>query len=101
MKFWFTSIPDCGGAEYAKSNGIPVLIFPKPQRESSDGLSPTELVDVLRSLISLSCLIVSLSVFCRNSNKHSLFNEQGVWCGLCSASWLFETDTGGAGQSFS
>ncbi|KAJ0230976.1 Phosphoribosylglycinamide formyltransferase [Hirschfeldia incana] len=43
-----TNKKDCGGAEYAKSNGIPVLIFPKPQRESSDGLSPTELVDVLR-----------------------------------------------------
>lgn len=43
-----TNKKDCGGAEYAKSNGIPVLIFPKPQRESSDGLSPTELVHVLR-----------------------------------------------------
>ncbi|KAL0695869.1 hypothetical protein Bca4012_063049 [Brassica carinata] len=43
-----TNKKDCGGAEYARSNGIPVLVFPKPQRESSDGLSPTELVDVLR-----------------------------------------------------
>ncbi|CAH8384374.1 unnamed protein product [Eruca vesicaria subsp. sativa] len=43
-----TNKKDCGGAEYARSNGIPVLVFPKPQRESSDALSPTELVDVLR-----------------------------------------------------
>lgn len=43
-----SSIPDCGGAEYARSNGIPVLVFPKAKRESSDGLSCTELVDVLR-----------------------------------------------------
>ncbi|ESQ33707.1 hypothetical protein EUTSA_v10008369mg [Eutrema salsugineum] len=44
-----TNKNDCGGAEYARSNGIPVLVFPKPQRESSsDGLSPEELVDVLR-----------------------------------------------------
>ncbi|VVA93199.1 unnamed protein product [Arabis nemorensis] len=43
-----TNKKDCGGAEYARSNGIPVLLFPKAQRESSGGLSPTELVDVLR-----------------------------------------------------
>ncbi|KAF8104170.1 hypothetical protein N665_0177s0026 [Sinapis alba] len=43
-----TNKKDCGGAEYARSNGIPVLVFPKPQRESSDGISPAELVDVLR-----------------------------------------------------
>ncbi|CAL9240183.1 unnamed protein product [Arabidopsis halleri] len=43
-----TNKKDCGGAEYARSNGIPVLVFPKAKRESSDGLSPSELVDVLR-----------------------------------------------------
>ncbi|EOA38722.1 hypothetical protein CARUB_v10010847mg [Capsella rubella] len=43
-----TNKKDCGGAEYARSNGIPVLVFPKAKREPSDGLSPTELVDVLR-----------------------------------------------------
>ncbi|CAH2034691.1 unnamed protein product [Thlaspi arvense] len=42
-----TNKKDCGGAEFARSNGIPVLVFPKQQRESSDGLSPKELVDVL------------------------------------------------------
>ncbi|AAD21688.1 This gene is a member of the formyl transferase family PF/00551 and may be a pseudogene of gb/X74767 phosphoribosylglycinamide formyl transferase (PUR3) from Arabidopsis thaliana since our sequence differs from PUR3 by an insertion of an A at bp 225 and a deletion of an A at bp 1276 [Arabidopsis thaliana] len=43
-----TNKKDCGGAEYARSNGIPVLVFPKAKREPSDGLSPSELVDVLR-----------------------------------------------------
>ncbi|CAN8303787.1 unnamed protein product [Cochlearia groenlandica] len=43
-----TNKKECGGAEYARSNGIPVLVFPKTQRESSDGLSPKDLVDVLR-----------------------------------------------------
>ncbi|XP_010499671.1 PREDICTED: phosphoribosylglycinamide formyltransferase, chloroplastic-like [Camelina sativa] len=43
-----TNNKDCGGAEYARSNGIPVLVFPKGKREPSDGLSSTELVDVLR-----------------------------------------------------
>ncbi|CAH8314231.1 unnamed protein product [Eruca vesicaria subsp. sativa] len=43
-----TNNKDCGGAEYARSNGIPVLLFPKPQPQSSHGLSPTQLVDVLR-----------------------------------------------------
>ncbi|CAA7061286.1 unnamed protein product [Microthlaspi erraticum] len=41
-----TNKKDCGGAEYARSNGIPVLVFPKAQ--SDDGLSPKELVDVIR-----------------------------------------------------
>ncbi|KFK44914.1 hypothetical protein AALP_AA1G319200 [Arabis alpina] len=43
-----TNKKDCGGAEYARSHGIPVLVYPKAKRESSDGLSATELVDVLR-----------------------------------------------------
>ncbi|KAL1204987.1 Phosphoribosylglycinamide formyltransferase [Cardamine amara subsp. amara] len=43
-----TNKKDCGGAEYARSNGIPVLVFPKAKREPCDGLSSTELVGVLR-----------------------------------------------------
>lgn len=66
-------ITDCGGAEYARSNGIPVLVFPKAQRESSDGLSPTELVDVLRLrhlsifISSTFSLDVNCVTACRNS----------------------------------
>ncbi|XP_010538313.1 PREDICTED: phosphoribosylglycinamide formyltransferase, chloroplastic [Tarenaya hassleriana] len=42
-----TNKKDCGGAEYARSNNIPVFVFPKLQQEPN-GLSPAELVDVLR-----------------------------------------------------
>ncbi|KAJ7946369.1 Phosphoribosylglycinamide formyltransferase, chloroplastic [Quillaja saponaria] len=39
----------CGGAEYAKNSGIPVILFPKT-RDDPDGLSPSDLVDTLRRL---------------------------------------------------
>lgn len=41
-------IIDCDGAEYARSNDIPVILFPKVKDEP-DGLSPSDLVSVLRS----------------------------------------------------
>lgn len=50
--FIFILIPGCGGAEYARNNGIPVILFPKAKDES-DGLSPSDLVDALRSNASL------------------------------------------------
>lgn len=40
-------IAGCGGAEYAKDKGIPVVMFPKSKDEPG-GLSPSELVSVLR-----------------------------------------------------
>ncbi|QHN86696.1 Phosphoribosylglycinamide formyltransferase [Arachis hypogaea] len=43
-----TNKHDCGGAEYARNNGISVVLFPKV-KDGSDGLSPSELVDTLRS----------------------------------------------------
>ncbi|MED6182989.1 Phosphoribosylglycinamide formyltransferase (GART) [Stylosanthes scabra] len=43
-----TNKPDCGGAEYARNNGIPVVVFPKV-KDGSDGLSPSELVGTLRN----------------------------------------------------
>ena len=45
--FSFILIPECGGAEYARNNGIPVVLFPKG-KDGSDGLSPSDLVDTLR-----------------------------------------------------
>ncbi|XP_061372525.1 phosphoribosylglycinamide formyltransferase, chloroplastic [Gastrolobium bilobum] len=42
-----TNKSECGGAEYARNNGIPVLLFPKAKDEC-DGLSPSDLVDTLR-----------------------------------------------------
>ncbi|KAK4360067.1 hypothetical protein RND71_022296 [Anisodus tanguticus] len=39
---------DCGGAKYAREQGIPVILFPKA-KNSSEGLSEEDLVDVLRA----------------------------------------------------
>ncbi|KAF7840562.1 phosphoribosylglycinamide formyltransferase, chloroplastic [Senna tora] len=39
-----TNKSDCGGAKYARDNGIPVLLFPK------DGLSASDFVNTLRNL---------------------------------------------------
>ncbi|KAK9155471.1 hypothetical protein Sjap_002951 [Stephania japonica] len=43
-----TNKPECGGAEYARGKGIPVIVFPKAST-SSDGVSATDLVDSLRA----------------------------------------------------
>nr|AGT16422.1 phosphoribosylglycinamide formyltransferase [Saccharum hybrid cultivar R570] len=37
----------CGGAEYARSNGIPVLVFPK-SKSAPEGISVAQLLDSLR-----------------------------------------------------
>ena len=99
---------DCGGAEYARSNGIPVLVFPKAKREPSDGLSPSELVDVLRLAYLLEVFICIFTLgsecvylFVESSLYVSQLDEQEIWCRLCSFSWIFETYTGRAGPSFS
>ncbi|GAA0170083.1 transferase [Lithospermum erythrorhizon] len=43
-----TNKPDCGGALYAKENGIPVVVFPKV-KDASVGVSTEDLVASLRS----------------------------------------------------
>lgn len=40
-------VPGCGGAEYARDKGIPVILFPK-SKDEANGLSPTDLVAALR-----------------------------------------------------
>ncbi|CAD6263673.1 unnamed protein product [Miscanthus lutarioriparius] len=42
-----TDKPGCGGAEYARSNGIPVLVFPK-SKSAPEGISVAQLLDTLR-----------------------------------------------------
>lgn len=37
----------CGGAEYARDNEIPVIMFPKG-KSTPEGLSPVDLVTTLR-----------------------------------------------------
>ncbi|KAI9160063.1 hypothetical protein LWI28_004767 [Acer negundo] len=39
----------CGGAKYARDEGIPVILFPK-SKDEPDGLSPIDLVAALRKL---------------------------------------------------
>ncbi|KAK1575703.1 hypothetical protein Q3G72_007700 [Acer saccharum] len=39
----------CGGAKYARDEGIPVILFPK-SKDEPDGLSPVDLVAALRKL---------------------------------------------------
>ena len=38
---------DCGGAAYARDNGIPVVLFPR-SKEEPEGLSADDLVTILR-----------------------------------------------------
>ncbi|CAN6241735.1 unnamed protein product [Urochloa humidicola] len=42
-----TDKPGCGGAEHARSNGIPVVVFPK-SKSAPEGISVAELLDTLR-----------------------------------------------------
>lgn len=44
-----TDKPGCGGAEHARGNGIPVIVFPK-SKSVPEGLSTAELLNVLREL---------------------------------------------------
>ncbi|KAK1291226.1 hypothetical protein QJS10_CPB17g02010 [Acorus calamus] len=44
-----TNKPDCGGAEYARNNGIPVALYPKIS-STPEGLSSVDLVDYLAKL---------------------------------------------------
>ncbi|CAI9787856.1 unnamed protein product [Fraxinus pennsylvanica] len=39
---------DCGGAKYARDNGIPVILFPK-NKDATEGLSTENLIAALRS----------------------------------------------------
>ncbi|KAK3036953.1 hypothetical protein RJ639_030918 [Escallonia herrerae] len=42
------TVADCGGADYARDKGIPVILFPK-MKDEPGGLSPSDLVTALRS----------------------------------------------------
>ncbi|CAA0837203.1 Phosphoribosylglycinamide formyltransferase-chloroplastic [Striga hermonthica] len=43
-----TNKPDCGGAEYARDNGIPVIVFPR-RKDGQEVFSAKDLVVALRS----------------------------------------------------
>ncbi|XP_062183853.1 phosphoribosylglycinamide formyltransferase, chloroplastic-like [Phragmites australis] len=42
-----TDKPGCGGAEHARSNGVPVVVFPK-SKSAPEGISVAELINTLR-----------------------------------------------------
>jgi hypothetical protein len=50
------NVAGCGGAEYARCNGIPVVVFPK-SKSAPEGVSTNELLNVLRldNFISVIC----------------------------------------------
>ncbi|CAL0322846.1 unnamed protein product [Lupinus luteus] len=72
-----TNKTDCGGAEYARNNGIPVILFPKTKDES-DGLSPSDLVTTLRRLevdfILLAGYLKLIPVELIRAYRRSIFN---------------------------
>lgn len=67
-----TDKPGCGGAEHARRNGIPVVVFPK-SKAASEGISIPELLNTLRYLL-LELLMLSDSAKkagCSNAGCHS------------------------------
>ncbi|XP_051177094.1 phosphoribosylglycinamide formyltransferase, chloroplastic isoform X1 [Lolium perenne] len=44
-----TDKPGCGGADYARCNGVPVVVFPK-SKSAPEGVSTDQLLNVLRDL---------------------------------------------------
>lgn len=42
--------PECGGCEYARAHGIPVLAYPRSAKFAPDGLNPEDMVSELKSL---------------------------------------------------
>ena len=50
---------DCGGAAYARENGIPVVLFPR-SKEEPEGLSADDLITVLRFASALKFVLQTL-----------------------------------------
>ncbi|XP_058750380.1 phosphoribosylglycinamide formyltransferase, chloroplastic-like [Vicia villosa] len=72
-----TNKSECGGAEYAGNNDIPVILFPKA-KEESEGLCPNDLVDTLRRLevdfILLAGYLKLIPVELIRAYERSIFN---------------------------
>ncbi|CAL0323378.1 unnamed protein product [Lupinus luteus] len=72
-----TNKTDCGGAEYARNHGIPVILFPK-NKDESDGLSPSDLVNTLRrfevDFILLAGYLKLIPVELIRAYQRSIFN---------------------------
>jgi folate-dependent phosphoribosylglycinamide formyltransferase PurN len=57
-----TDKPGCGGAEHARGNGIPVVVFPK-LKSAPEGVSTDELLNGLRLVALISGLGIRFSSF--------------------------------------
>ncbi|CAJ1919901.1 unnamed protein product [Sphenostylis stenocarpa] len=72
-----TNKSECGGAEYARNNGIPVILFPKAKDEPK-GLSPSDLVDTLRKFevdfVLLAGYLKLIPVELIRAYERSIFN---------------------------
>ncbi|KAL9331407.1 hypothetical protein ACSQ67_001017 [Phaseolus vulgaris] len=72
-----TNKSECGGAEYARNNGIPVILFPKA-RDEPKGLSPCDLVDTLRKFevdfVLLAGYLKLIPVELIRAYERSIFN---------------------------
>lgn len=58
-----TNAPSCGGADYARAQGIPVLVHPPPKANPSAGLNADDLVS---ALVEVSELMPRLTFMCRS-----------------------------------
>lgn len=74
LKLFWIWILGCGGAQYARDHGIPLVIYPKI-KSSSEGLSPIELVTTLRWVNTPILIYFFLMFF--SSRRH--FCVQLVW----------------------
>ncbi|BAT80846.1 Phosphoribosylglycinamide formyltransferase [Vigna angularis] len=72
-----TNKSECGGAEYAKNNGIAIILFPKAKDEPK-GLSPSDLVDTLRNFevdfVLLAGYLKLIPVELIRAYERSIFN---------------------------
>lgn len=92
-----TNAPSCGGAEYARQHGIPVLIYPAPKKDPSAGLTPEELVAELQQVgvgcsrftagAALGCCCVagplattSPACRCRGRGHYNCSVPSTLWC---------------------
>ncbi|BAT84970.1 Phosphoribosylglycinamide formyltransferase [Vigna angularis] len=72
-----TNKRECGGAQYARNNGIPVILFPIAKDEP-EGLSPSDLVDTLRKFevdfVLLAGYLKLIPVELIRAYERSIFN---------------------------
>jgi phosphoribosylglycinamide formyltransferase len=49
----------CGGADYARCNGVPVVVFPK-SKSAPEGVSTDQLLNVLRLVLLIAHLMAGI-----------------------------------------